>query len=105
MATTNHRVKSGDLQLAMIEGTPIKTFCGDIFVPTVQVGTSGRADLPGAPNCDRCDEAIEVCRQWSRVKEEKNRLVREMRALEKLHKQLMVEYREKRENVPDPAMA
>lgn len=93
----NHIIRSGhDLQLAMIEGTEVLTRCGIWFIPTVTVGTSGRADIPGNPQCADCDRALELLRQWSRLKDEKNRMLREMRTLERQHRELISGVREKR---------
>lgn len=56
MESENHVIRGYDIELAMIEGTEIVAECGATFVPSVTVGTSGRADVPGAPLCDVCDE-------------------------------------------------
>ncbi|PRA83505.1 hypothetical protein CQ045_03795 [Microbacterium sp. MYb66] len=98
MVTVNHMVKAGfDLNLAMIEGTPIEAWCGERFTPSVTVGTSGRADVPGAPHCDRCQEVVDNWRKFIRLKDEKNRLIREMRAVEKLQGTLQKQWRKERE--------
>lgn len=93
MSAENHLIKSGDITLAMIEGTKLKAFCGISFVPTVTPGTSGRADDPKSPMCPTCVEARDICLEWSRVKDEKNRLIREMRMLENAHRTVITERR------------
>ena len=99
----NHIVRSGDIDLAMIEGTRIEVWCGLRFVPTVTVGTSGRAHVPGAPDCERCKTIVDTWREWIRLKDEKNRLIREMRAIEKLQEERRRERSEERERVPEMA--
>lgn len=102
--TRNHIVKAGyNLDLAMIEGTPIEVWCGLRFVPTVTVGTSGRADIPGAPDCERCKKIVSSWRDWIRMKDEKNRLIREMRALEKLQRERIRDWSQDDERVPEMA--
>lgn len=102
MGTINHLIhRQGDLQLAMIEGTQVTAWCGIRFVPEVQVGTSGSAHAPGAPECDRCRDVVDTWREWIRLKDEKNRLVREMNALRKLQRTRLKEWQEKRERVPE----
>lgn len=92
---TNHKVKPEyDIDLAVIEGAPIEAFCGVVFVPTVIVGTSGRATDPNAPDCDACEKLYTVTIEWNERRHEKNRLLREMRALEKEHRALRREARE-----------
>ena len=102
MGTINHLVQNRpDLQLAMIEGTQVTAWCGIRFVPEVQVGTSGSAHAPGAPECDRCRDVVDTWREWIRLKDEKNRLVREMNALRKLQRTRLKEWQEERERVPE----
>lgn len=104
MGTINHKIRGGrDLQLAMIEGTPVSAWCGIRLVPEVQLGTSGRADVPGAPNCDRCKEIVDNWREFIRLKDEKNRLLRKMRVIEKLQRTLHKEWREERGRSTQPA--
>lgn len=101
MSVTNHTIRPEyNVQLAMIKGTEIVAFCGRRMIPTVQVGTSGRADRPGAPQCEACVEGERICFEWSRLKDEKNRLAREMRAMEKAFRALQNAQREIREKVP-----
>lgn len=103
MVTVNHMIKGGHLTIAMIEGTEVAAWCGIRFVPEVQVGTSGRADAPGAPSCERCKEIVDNWREFIRLKDEKNRLLREMRAIEKLQVTLQKQWREERERSVTPA--
>jgi len=105
MGTVNHKVKSSaDLEIALIEGTPIKVWCGIEFVPHIRIGSSGRADEPSAPTCEQCDEVISDWRAWIRLKDEKNRLIREMRAIEKAQEQRQRQWREDRERIPEVAL-
>ncbi|GGH44990.1 hypothetical protein [Microbacterium album] len=98
----NHHVMPAfDITLAMIEGTKVQTYCGRSFVPTVQVGTSGRPDLPGAPDCRKCTELRELTVKWNRLRLEKNRLMREMRAVEKQYRHA-VEDESTRQAQPTP---
>ncbi|MGL3150667.1 hypothetical protein ACSS7Z_09930 [Microbacterium sp. A82] len=97
MNATNHTIRPKyDIDLAIIEGTKVMAFCGDVFIPTVTPGTSGRADVPGARYCEACEESMTISEEWSRIKDEKNRLIREMRMLEKAHKSLIREQQELR---------
>lgn len=99
--TINHVVIPGvDLQLAMIEGIEVTAFCGVRFVPTVQVGTSGSAAAPGAPRCSRCDDLHDIAVRWSRLKDERNRLNRELYATTREYKKLRRVAREEREAAP-----
>lgn len=78
----NHRVLKSKIQLAMIEGTQVRAVCGETFVPEVVVGTSGKAYQPGAPLCDRCEELLTISSRWSRLKDERDRIDREMAQLD-----------------------
>lgn len=97
----NHVVIPGvDLQIAMIEGSEVTAFCGVRFVPTVQVGTSGSAAAPGAPWCSSCDDLHDIALRWSRLKDERNRLNRELYALNREYRRLRRVAREEREATP-----
>lgn len=100
MGVRNHKVMPGtDLDIAIIEGTTIEAFCGMQFVPTVTVGTSGRADVPGAPDCEACLKLYDLTVQWNRLRHERNRINRELYALEKEYTRRVAE----RTNAPEPA--
>lgn len=59
--TLNHVIRrEDDIQLAIIEGTEVEGLCGHRFVPTVTVGTSGGAHVPGAPMCSACETIDEL---------------------------------------------
>ncbi len=96
MSAVNHTIRpSFNIQIAVIEGTPVIAFCGKTFVPTVTVGTSGRATVPGAPNCPDCETAIDMSERFTQLRDEKNRITREMRALQREHKKLIHTSRER----------
>lgn len=98
MTVINHKIRPEyDVTLAMIEHTEVAAFCGEKMIPSVVPGTSGSAAVPGAPACETCEELLGISWQWSRLKEEKNRLLREMRALEKAHRSVFREHRERTE--------
>jgi hypothetical protein len=94
----NHWVRKQNLPLAMIEGTEIKTMCGETFVPEVIVGTSGKAHQPGAPLCSRCEGLFDIAKRWSRLKDERDRIEREMAELD-------AQWRKARRSKPEPALA
>lgn len=97
MGTINHLVRSGDLQIAMIEGTQILSWCGLRYVPEVWVGTSGSAASPDAPTCARCTDVVDDWREWILLKDEKNRLIREMNAIKRRQAIRVREWREERQ--------
>ena len=50
-----------DLDLALIEGSEVTALCGVRFLPTLRVGSGGRADEPAftmCPECLRVDELL-----------------------------------------------
>lgn len=95
----NHYVtRSQDLQLAMIEGTQVTTMCRDRFVPAVVVGTGGKAHQPGAALCARCEELSDIQQQWSRLKDERDRIDAEMA-------EYVARWHAIRQGVPEPAEA
>lgn len=101
----NHTIRPAfDIELAIIEGSEVVGFCGHRFVPTVIVGTSGRADDPSAPHCQNCRDAIDICERWSRLTDEQARITAEMEQLEQAHRDLVRGVRERRE-VPYEAPA
>lgn len=63
----NHVIPDADIQLAVIEGTPVKALCGEVFTATVQVGTSGSAADPTAGLCARCDRIRSLEREYAKV--------------------------------------
>lgn len=102
MGVRNHKVKPGmNLDIAIIEGTKIEVFCGMQFVPSVTVGTSGRADVPGAPDCEACQELYDITVKWNRLRRERNRINRELYSLEKEHVRLREAERTKAD-APEP---
>ena len=101
MSVTNHKVIPGaDLAIAIIEGTKIEVFCGLQFVPTVTVGTSGRADVPGAPDCEACQELYDITVEWNRLRHERNRINRELYSREKEYRRLRQAQRTKPTSEP-----
>lgn len=73
--TVNHRVwPEYNIDLALIEGTEIETLCGERFVPTVTVGTSGGAHVPGAPICEDCETAAEISRALKQLRRQQEAL-------------------------------
>lgn len=105
MSVRNHTVKPGtNLDIAIIEGTKVEVFCGLQFVPTVTVGTSGRADIPGAPDCEACRELFDITLKWNRLRRKRNRINRELYSLEKEHNRLREVERE-RVGTPEPQLA
>lgn len=96
--TINHLIKPEcDLNLAMIEGTPVEGLCGVTFTPSVQMGTSGRADVPTAPICDHCETAKDISEKWSRLADERELIQHEMDALNAEHRVLRRMWRKERE--------
>lgn len=101
MTVRNHRIPPEfDVQLAMIEGTPVTAYCGISFTPHVQVGTSGRATAPGAPTCERCLTAEDLHERWSRLADQRDDIEHEMDMLNAQHRALQVQWREERETAP-----
>lgn len=85
----NHRTVD-DIDLALIEGTKIRPFCnGEPFNPRLRVGSGGKADNPALPSCPRCDRITEILIARRKAKDEYNRLAREIRALEKEHREIL----------------
>ena len=83
----NHIVMRG-LEIALIEGTPVKTFCGDSFVPTLRVGSGGQADEPTWPMCEICESVRDLVHAEMEAREESNRMLREVRAIQRQIKTL-----------------
>lgn len=105
MSVRNHKVKPGmNLDIAIIEGTKIEAFCGMQFVPTVTVGTSGRADVPGAPDCEACQELYHITVKWNRLRHERNRINRELYSIEKEYRRLRQAERTRADD-PEPAFS
>lgn len=83
--TVNHMIKPvHDIQLAMIEGTDVEALCGHRFTPSVVVGTGGKADVPGARICERCDIIAELWEEMNELADRINELRSEERDLRAL---------------------
>lgn len=89
-----------DITLAVLEGTKVEAFCGDIFIPTVIPGTSGSYADPTGDDCKACEESRDLTVEWNRLRHEKNRLLREMNAVSNVYKNARKEWREERESAP-----
>jgi len=76
------------IDIGVIQGKEMLALCGERFVPSVRVGSSGRADEPEWPICDRCKSLVELKDEYHRAREERNRAVREMRRAEKKFRDL-----------------
>ncbi|MGF3057107.1 hypothetical protein [Microbacterium sp. YY-01] len=81
--TLNHLIPpDSQLQLALIEGTEVEALCGHRFTPTLTVGSSGRADVPGAAWCDACDQTAELRKKYELLAELRTNLRENMNAIE-----------------------
>lgn len=99
---TNHIIlPAHDVTLAVLEGTPVEAFCGEVFVPTVIPGTSGQFFEPNGDQCEPCEESQRLTVEWNRLRHEKNRLLREMNAISTAYKNARREWREQREKAPE----
>lgn len=99
--STNHIILPAyDITLAVLEGTKVEAFCGDVFVPTVITGTSGRFDDPTGEQCEPCEESRRLTVEWNKLRHEKNRLLREMNAVSKVYRNAREEWREQRKCAP-----
>lgn len=91
----NHVIRGYDIELAMIEGTEIVAECGATFVPSVTVGTSGRADVPGAPLCDVCDELKALLDERRKLRIWRDWLERQINAGDEEYRRLSARSRER----------
>lgn len=89
-----------DIQLAMIEGTQIGAVCGLRFVPSVTVGTSGGAHVPGAAMCERCETIATIKEQSNRIADERDRLQRQLDDLNAAYRLILSEPATRDERVP-----
>ena len=75
--------KSAAIQIALIEGTKITAFCMIKFVPALRVGSGGKIDEPAWPMCPRCQRVKDVLIARRKLRDEVNRLNRELRPIQK----------------------
>ena len=98
---TNHRIwPEYDIDLAMIEGTQIGAVCGLRFVPSVTVGTSGGAHVPGAAMCERCETIATIKEQFNRIADERDRLQRQLDGLNAAYRLMLSETVTRDERAP-----
>lgn len=90
MSINHHIWPTFDINLAMIEGTEIEAICGQRFVPTVTVGTSGAAHVPGAAMCDMCEEIKRIRKEFAALEAARNSLQRQMDAIEEEYRSLRI---------------
>lgn len=89
--TFNHHIwPEYDIDLAMIEGTEIEAICGQRFVPTVTVGTSGRAHVPGAAMCEMCEEIKRLRREFGALERLRDQFQQQMDALNEEYRTLWI---------------
>lgn len=80
----NHIVMSkADLDIALITGEKIWTLCDKFIKPTLRVGSGGLADRPGWSKCPRCRRVADLLRERAALRNEINRMRREMYSIEK----------------------
>lgn len=103
MDAINHIVRNGNLQIAMIQGTQIRSWCGLRYVPEVWVGTSGSAAKPEAPTCERCLDVVAEWKEFIRLKDEQERLLLEMSAIKERQAARQDEWAAERDRVPELA--
>jgi hypothetical protein len=73
---TNHRMTSDQIDMGIITGEKQRALCGEWFVPEVQVGTSGRADVKGAKMCPKCEDIVST---WRQIKKLQDKLLHDLR--------------------------
>nr|WP_231370909.1 DUF3039 domain-containing protein [Microbacterium sp. 11MF] len=80
----NHYAPRRAIDTALISGETIRALCGERFVPSLRVGSGGKADAPGAVICAECEGLHDLMGDLKDLRDERDILNRRISDAERL---------------------